>query len=261
MDNLNYLVNMYGMRDPYKSELEFFKKRPEVAGMATEDNKIVLNPLSQLSKDELNAVSRNEALRLFMRQNAISPSFNLTKSQMEMFRGSEYEKDANAAKQTILARILTGDPSAKDATLDQTLEAQNIMARINKMAQGNTPAGAMTANPRVMAQGQESRFLREIKKTPWFAEFVREYGEEPDLSRNADYDYRRAWAAGIRPERDPYDNNRYHWASSLPTGELLKSENHPTLWKEQYMRATGRNPDETGVTEAQWQAMQKGQRR
>lgn len=261
MDNLNYLVNMYGMRDPYKSELAFFKKRPEVSGMATEDNKIILNPFSPLSKPELDAVSRNEALRFFMRQNAVNPSFDLTKSQMEAFRGSEYEKDPSAAKQTILARILTGDPSAKDATLDQTLEAQNILARINKMAQGNTPAGAATANPRVMAQGQESRFLREIKKTPWFAEFVREYGEEPDLSRNSDYDYRRAWAAGVRPERDPYDKNRYHWPSSLPSGEMLKSPNHPTLWKEEYMRATGRNPDEAGVTEAQWQAMQQGQRR
>jgi hypothetical protein len=157
MDNLNYLVNMYGIREPYKSELEFFKKRPEVAGMATEDNKIILNPFSTLSKPELDAVSRNEALRLFMRQNAVSPSFDLTKSQMEAFRGSEYEKDPSAAKQTILARILTGDPSAKDATLDQTLEAQNIMAKINKMARGNTPAGAMTANPQIMAQGLRTR--------------------------------------------------------------------------------------------------------
>lgn len=154
MDNLNYLVNMYGVREPYKSELAFFKKRPEVSGMATEDNKIILNPFSTLSKPELDAVSRNEALRLFMRQNAVNPSFDLTKSQMEAFRGTEYEKDANATKQTILARILTGDPSAKDATLDQTLEAQNILTRINQMAQGNTPAGAATANPMIMGQGK-----------------------------------------------------------------------------------------------------------
>ena len=31
MDNL---VKMYGMRTPYKSELDFFKGRPEVAGIA-----------------------------------------------------------------------------------------------------------------------------------------------------------------------------------------------------------------------------------
>jgi hypothetical protein len=135
MDNLNYLVNMYGVRDPYKSELEFFKKRPEVAGMATDDSKIIINPFSTLSKNELNSVLQNEALRIFMRQNKVNPSFDLTKSQMEAFRGSEYEKDANASKQTILARILTGDPSAKDVSLDQTIEAQSIMDRIKAMQQ------------------------------------------------------------------------------------------------------------------------------
>lgn len=135
MDNLNYLVNMYGVRDPYKSELEFFKKRPEVAGMATDDSKIILNPFSTLSKNELNSVLQNEALRIFMRQNEVNPSFDLTKSQMEAFRGSEYENDSNASKQTILARILTGDPSAKDASLDQTIEAQSIMDRIKAMQQ------------------------------------------------------------------------------------------------------------------------------
>lgn len=123
--------------------------------------------------------------------------------------------------------------------------------------QAETLAGAAIANPRLMAQGQESRFLREITKSPWFSEFVRSYGERPDLSRNADYDYRKAWAAGLRPEPDPYDNNRYHWPSSLPSGELLKSPNHQTLWKEQYMRATGQNPDATGVTKEQWQQMQQ----
>jgi hypothetical protein len=120
-----------------------------------------------------------------------------------------------------------------------------------------TPAGAVTANPRLMAQAQESRFLRGITKTPWFSEFARQYGERPDLSRNADYDYRKAWAAGVRPEPDPYDDNRHHWPSSLPSGEMLKSPTHSTLWKEQYMRATGQNPDAVGATEAQWQQMQQ----
>lgn len=120
-----------------------------------------------------------------------------------------------------------------------------------------TSGGAVTANPRLMAQGQESRFLREITKSPWFSEFVKEHGERPDLSRSADYDYRKAWAAGVRPEPDPYDGNRYHWPSSLPSGEMLKSATHPTLWKEQYMRATGQNPDAVGVTEAQWRQMQQ----
>ena len=130
MDNL---VKMYGIRKPYESEIKFFKDRPEVGGMATEDNKIILNPFTTLSPSEKSAVARNEAIRLYMRQNEIAPEFDLTKSQQKMFMGTEYEKDPVSAKQSILARILSGDPSAKDATLDQTLEAQRLQEQIMQM--------------------------------------------------------------------------------------------------------------------------------
>ena len=127
------LIKMYGIRKPYESEIKFFKDRPEVGGMATEDNKIILNPFSTLSPSERSAVARNEAIRLYMRQNEIAPEFDLTKSQQKMFMGTEYEKDPVSAKQSILARILSGDPSAKDATLDQTLEAQRLQEQIMQM--------------------------------------------------------------------------------------------------------------------------------
>jgi len=103
----------------------------------------------------------------------------------------------------------------------------------------------------------ESDFQSGIRDTPWFKEFVRQYGEEPDLrpmSENAEvgpnYDYRKAWESGIRPESDPYDNNRQHWPSSLPDGEMLKSDTHPTAWKEHFMRQYGVNPDSlsNGIT-------------
>jgi len=101
------------------------------------------------------------------------------------------------------------------------------------------------------ASFDEASFQKGIRDTDWFKEYVDEYGEEPDLDTK-DYDYRKAWAEGIRPERDPYDNNRYHWRSSLGSGEMLKSKDHPTAWKEHYMREFGVNPDAKGVTEAQW---------
>lgn len=129
---MDLLVKMYGIREPFPGELKFFKKRPEVGGMAAEDNKIILNPYSALEPKEKEAVARNEALRIFMRQNSISPEFDLTKAQEKMFAGTEYEQDQIAAKQSILARILSGDPSAKDATLDQTLEAQKLQDQIIK---------------------------------------------------------------------------------------------------------------------------------
>lgn len=93
---------------------------------------------------------------------------------------------------------------------------------------------------------EEQQFQQWIRGTDWFKEFVNEYKEEPDLDTK-DYDYRSAWKAGIQPERDPYDNNRFHWSSSLPNGQMLKAPDHPTAWKEYFMRDTGQNPDALGI--------------
>jgi hypothetical protein len=130
---MDFLIDMFGMRDPYEGELSFFKKRPEVAGMATEDNKIILNPYSKLSKDELQSVARNEALRLFMKTTKMQPEFELTKEQQNFFKNTEYEKNPEAARQTILSRILTGDPSAKTATPEQLQAAQALAERIKQV--------------------------------------------------------------------------------------------------------------------------------
>jgi hypothetical protein len=96
----------------------------------------------------------------------------------------------------------------------------------------------------------EQGFQQGIRGTDWFNEFVKQYGEEPDLrpmsndqAQGPNYDYRKAWAAGIRPERDPYDQNRFHWSSSTGSGDMLKADNHPTAWKEYFMRQHGMNPD------------------
>lgn len=95
------------------------------------------------------------------------------------------------------------------------------------------------------------KVISEIRQTPWFREFVKEYGEEPDLSENADYDYVTAWTSGIRPERDPYDKNRYHWSSMTPNGVILKKPGHPTMWKTLFMEQTGKNPDAIGIKNEQ----------
>lgn len=110
---------------------------------------------------------------------------------------------------------------------------------------------AVTANRNMMAQAltaREGQFQRGIKATPWYAEFQREYGEPPDLN-TPDYDYRAAWRAGVRPAPDPYDNNRQHWASSLPDGTMLKSPTHPTAWMEHFMRMTGKDPRSMGIND------------
>lgn len=124
-----------------------------------------------------------------------------------------------------------------------------------------SPIKPVLMNPMLARQGdaiREQQFMIGIMSSPWYQEFVKQYGEAPDLSKTANYDYRTAWSSGIRPTPDPHDNNRYHWPSSLPSGQMLKSADHPTAWKERFMRATGKNPDAVGATEEMWNQMQVG---
>ena len=127
-------------------------------------------------------------------------------------------------------------------------QAQPVATPQQPAATPTTPAAPATK----LAPAEESKFQSWIKSTEWYKEFVKEYKEEPDLNIT-EYDYRAAWKAGVKPERDPYDNNRYHWPSSMPDGQMLKSKDHPTAWKEEYMRETGKNPDAVGVTKEQYE--------
>lgn len=130
----------------------------------------------------------------------------------------------------LLGQVFSSDNVLKKQLLDllgnPVLSAQQITGNMNN---SKTP-------------NDEAAFQNWIRNTDWFKEFKSQYNEEPDLNTK-DYDYRAAWRAGVQPERDPYDNNRYHWPSSLQDGQMLKSAEHPTAWKEYFMRSTGINPD------------------
>lgn len=109
----------YEVRQPYAGEYEYFSKNPLVSGMATEDNRIILNPLSKLSLKEQDAVARNEAARLWLRINSIKPTFNITPEQKKYFKGTPYENDELALRHTILGRAISGDPSIGQLTDEQ----------------------------------------------------------------------------------------------------------------------------------------------
>jgi hypothetical protein len=96
----------------FPGEDKFFSDRPEVAGMAAQDDTIILNPYSPLSTRQLGSVAQNEALRLKMRKEDFTPSIDITDEQKAFFKGSEYENDPKAMRQTIFARIYSGDSSA-----------------------------------------------------------------------------------------------------------------------------------------------------
>ena len=104
-------------RKPYQSELDYFKKNPNVGGMATEDGAYIMNPFSSLSQNEKEAVVLNEKARVFMRSGAARPSFEITPEQRKKFRN--YSKDDQDIRETIAARILSGDPSAGKPTTEQ----------------------------------------------------------------------------------------------------------------------------------------------
>ena len=118
----------YDVRPPYPGEDSYFKANPNVSGMATEDGKIAFNPYSEgVNRD---AVGRNEAVRLYLRENDISPEFDVTPDQVSRFRGTPYENDMKSLKSTIIGRILSGDPSAGAATEQQRLFAESISRRM-----------------------------------------------------------------------------------------------------------------------------------
>lgn len=103
-------------REPYASELEFFKANPHVAGMAAEDDKVILNPFAtHLSYSEKQAVVTNERARIQMRTGP-KPDFELTPAQKREFQNYGSEQDI---RETVAARILSGDPSAGTATKEQ----------------------------------------------------------------------------------------------------------------------------------------------
>jgi hypothetical protein len=95
-------------REPFVSEHAYFAANPNVAGMMTEDQKVILR--SDLQGQARDSVRQNEMARLLMQ--GYSPRSNLNSSQVAQFRGTPYENDKVNAMRSILARGLSGDPSA-----------------------------------------------------------------------------------------------------------------------------------------------------
>jgi len=122
------------IRKPIDSELEYFKSNPTVSGMAADDDKIILNPYSKLSKKEQDAVALNEYGRIVMRTNPqFAPNFILSDEQIK-FLGSNTYKDAPEQDRLakIASRLLSGDPSAGTPTIDQLKFVNKLKDYINK---------------------------------------------------------------------------------------------------------------------------------
>lgn len=121
-------------RPPTPSEIEFFKKS-NVPGYAAPDNSVVLNPNPPPGVN-MDAIRKNEALRILMRTGKVpSPSFEVTDEQRSAFSGTPYAEDEQAMRETLAARVATGDPSAGAYTPEQRAYVNQIMA----LLKGDSP--------------------------------------------------------------------------------------------------------------------------
>jgi len=123
-------------RDPHPSEVEWFRSNPTVGGYAAPDDKVVINPITALSPEEIQALIENESARIFMRQNyAARPttqSFPLTERQQRLPypESAPPREPQHALRSTVAARMLSGDPSAGDATQAQGRFLEELRARM-----------------------------------------------------------------------------------------------------------------------------------
>jgi hypothetical protein len=149
----------------YDGEDEYFRANPHVGGMAAEDDTVILNPYSKLSKAEKDAIIKNEKARLTMRNGYARPDFNLTEEQAKAFEN--YSPDLQDQKETIVGRILSGDPSQGNATKQQREYAEELQ-RFMDMHKDTVLTN--TSGPRNFQDGgpqnntSEERFKKRLMK-------------------------------------------------------------------------------------------------
>ncbi len=123
------------LRRPFPDELQWFQTVPHIAGYAADDNQVVLNPYSSLTQSQRACVLRNELLRVFMRTLAITPDIELLPSQIDAFRKTVYATDEDALRQTIIARIASGDASGGQASDHQVAFAHALSELFDEFAE------------------------------------------------------------------------------------------------------------------------------
>jgi len=120
-------------REPWPSEIEFFRVHLKITGMAADDSRVILSPFSQLTESQKKAVALNEAARIFMDREGLIPEFPLTPAQEAAF--ASYGP-MNARCATIAARLLSGDPTALAPTREQITFVRGLAAAMGVHADG-----------------------------------------------------------------------------------------------------------------------------
>jgi len=118
----------------YSGEDAYFRANPHVAGMAADDDMVILNPYSSKSVNR-KAVMLNEAARIVMRTENLTPDFDLTPEQRRSLAGTDYENASpDDQRATIAARIMSGDPSGGRPTSPQSQFIVQVRNALRKRA-------------------------------------------------------------------------------------------------------------------------------
>ena len=127
------------IREPTKSELDFFKNNTNVGGYASPDNKIVHNPYKNLSPQERFGISINEGTRLFLRNNPLYQQIltNYTNTNKQKQILNSYSNNQQDINDTIAGRFMSNDPSINDYTLEQRIKLNLLKILMNNNI-GNT---------------------------------------------------------------------------------------------------------------------------
>lgn len=105
--------------------------------------------------------------------------------------------------------------------------------------------------PMTLSPEEEKQFKSWLQDLQWYKDIQARVPKEVNLfdeltGPGADYDYRRAYKAGITPALYKYDST-YHWPSSLADGTMLKAPDHDTAWMEYFMREMNVDPNAFGL--------------
>ena len=137
ISNLNPNVYGYPIRDPYPSELLYYMNNRNVGGQFgggfgdLGDKTITLNPYSRLNKAQKDWVAKNEAARMWMLENQYS-SPEATTAQKRSMQGTPYGINQAALNDTMLARVMFGDPSAIEPSFMQRNASDYVYRRLNQ---------------------------------------------------------------------------------------------------------------------------------
>jgi len=119
-------------KELHEGEIKYFKDNPKVGAMSTDDNMIIRNP-NPPKNINIDAVTKNEFGRVLINTGKFKvPNFKLTDTQQKEF--SKYGTNKNI-QDTIITRIVSGDPSAKDFTQEQKAIADKLELVIQQQVQ------------------------------------------------------------------------------------------------------------------------------